>query len=90
MPARLERALRGLHRHPRRLREGLDRPLLAALLRDRVERGLGRFDLLLGIDRLACVERGLHHLASDADQRPEQCEVVDLRGKVARADQRRA
>ncbi len=90
MPARIERALGILDRLGRRLEEALDRALFAALLRHPVERDLGLLDLRLGIDLVGGVHRALDHPAPDADQRAQQREIVDLRGEVARADQRRA
>ena len=90
MAARVERLLGHLHRQPRRLAEGLDAALLAALLGDAVERDLGGLDLRLGIDRLAGIERLLDHLAADSDQLAQQRQIVDLLGEVARPDQRRA
>ena len=74
----------------RRLGEALHAALAAAFLGDPVERAFRRLDLRLGIDLLGGVERLLDHLAADADQRPQQGQVVDLLGEVARADDRGA
>ena len=75
---------------PRRFGEALDRALAAAFLGDPVERRLGLFDLALGFDLLAGVERALDHLAPDPDQSAQQRKIVDLFGEIARADHRGA
>jgi len=70
-----------------RLREGLHTALLAALFRDAIQCDFGLLDLALGIDRFGRVDRLLDHLAPDADQRAQQRQIIDLRRKVACADQ---
>jgi hypothetical protein len=88
--ARVERLFGHFHGHARRLGEGLHRSLAAAFLSDPVECRFGGFDLALGIDFLAGVERLLDHLAADLDQSAEQGQLVNLLGEVARPDDRRA
>ena len=61
-----------------------------AFLGDLVELGLRLLDLLERSDLLAGVERAFDKLSADADQRPKQREVVNLRREVACADDRRA
>ena len=62
----------------------------AAFLGDLVELGLRLLDLLERGDLLAGVERAFDEFAADADQGPEQREVINLRREVACADDRRA
>jgi hypothetical protein len=88
--AGVERLFRHLHGKPGGLGKALHGAFGAAFLRDPVERRLGLLDLALGIDVLAGVEGLFDHLAADADQRPEQRQLVDLAGEIARADDRRA
>ena len=90
MAAAVQRPLGHLDRQPGRLAEALGLALGAALFRDPVELGLGLLDLGQRSDFLAGVERAFDHIAPDPDQRPQQGQVVDLRGEVARADDRRA
>ena len=87
MAARIERAFGRLQRGQARLAEAFDRPHFGLAARDAVERGFGLFDLRLRIDALAGVERVFDQHPPDAGQFAQQGEIVNLLGKVARADQ---
>ncbi len=88
--ARIERGLGDQQRFLGGVGEGLDLAFAPALLGDLVELGLGAFDLFERLDVLRRVERSGDEVAADRDQAAEQREIVDLRGEIARRDQRRA
>ena len=90
MAAAVERLLGLLERQPGGLAEALDRVGRAALFGDPVELALGPLDLGQRRHFLGGVERALHHIAPDTDEGPQQGQVIDLRGEIARADHRRA
>ena len=57
---------------------------------DLVKLGFSALDLSEGGNVLTRIERAFHEVAADADEGAEQREIVDLSGKVAGADHRRA
>ena len=90
MAAAVERRLGHLEGFLRRIAEALDLAFAAALLGDLVELAFGALDLGQRRDVLGGVERAFDHVAPDPDQGAQQRQVVDLRGEVAGADDRRA
>ena len=61
-----------------------------AFFRDLVEFGLGALDLSEGGNFLTRVERAFDQAPTDADQGPEQRQIINLIGEVAGADDGRA
>jgi len=64
--------------------------LFPALFRHAVERHFCLFDLLGWLDIFAHVERAACHIAAHAHQLTQQSKVINLLGKVARAQKCRA
>jgi hypothetical protein len=87
MPAAVQRLFDILDRFGRGGEEALHAPRFAFAFGHLIKLRLGLLDLLLGIDRLAGVERPFNQPATDADQFAQQGEVVNLLGEIARADQ---
>ncbi len=90
MTAAVERALGHFERELGRVTEALGLALGAAFLGDLVELGLGPLDLGERGDLLAGIQRAFDQVAADADEGAEQRQIIDLRGEIARADDRRA
>ena len=90
MAAAVERLLGHLQRFLGGFGEALRLAFGAAFLGDLVQLGLGALDLSEGGNVLTRIERAFHEIAADADEGAQQREVVDLSGKVAGADDRRA
>ena len=85
--ARLQRALDQADRLGRRGQKVGRLPALTLAFGHLVERAFGILDLLLGIDTLTGVERIFDQMSSDRDQFAQQRQIIDLLGKIARADQ---
>ena len=85
-PPPLLSAARHCGSSPSPLRRRTCPALGAALLGDLVQLGLGALDLSEGGNVLTRVERAFDQVAADANQRPEQRQIVDLLREVPRAD----
>ena len=70
--------------------EGLHRAGFAFAFGDLVQSTFRSFDLALGVNALACVERIVDQRAAHRHQFTQQREVINLLRKVTRADQARA
>ena len=87
MPAGLQRLFDVPDCFSRRLQKALHRAGFALTLGDLVERAFCSLDLAFGVDALAGIERIIDKRAAYRDQLAEQCEVVNLLGKITRANQ---
>ena len=82
MAAAVERLLGHLDGQLGRIAEALRLAVGPALFGDLVELGLRPLDLLERRHVLTGVERALHQVAPDTDERPKQGQIVDLLGEV--------
>src|SRR5207248_4747419 len=90
MAAAVERALGHGERVFGGVGEALGLALGAAFFRHFVELGLGALDLSEGGNVLTRVERAFDQVTTNANQRPEQREIVDLLREVPSANYCRA
>ena len=68
--------------------EGLNAALLAAFFSNFIQRDFGLFDLLLWRDSVARVHRTFSHCPANRNKFTQQRQIIDLRGKITRTDQR--
>ena len=87
VPARKQRLLDHPQRGARGNREGLRLTPAARPVGDRIERGLGLFDLLHRRDIVRSVHRPGDEVAPDRDKLAQQRQIVDLLGQFARREQ---
>jgi hypothetical protein len=85
----IERLFRQFHSKPRGVRKGFDAARFAALLCHAIERHFRCFDLFLRRGGGAGIHGVGGELSTHADQFAQQRQIVNLPGKIARADQRR-
>ena len=89
MSAGIQRLLDILDCFGRRHQEALHRAGFALTFGDFVQRAFGGFDLALGVNTLAGVERIINQGSSNCHQFAQQRQIINLLGKVTRADEAR-